>query len=140
MRPPQPEGPKRAWAPPPAPGATLRQRIERREWEAGLRCHDVSCGLGPSDEDPLGDDINETLRQDQQLSIMSNKEDPGGVRMPVCEHMFHSTCLVSAERVALRGAEVMTNEVGCVEVSCPACRGSGCVTKEQWDEGVRALQ
>jgi hypothetical protein len=134
MRAPQPEGEKRPWTPPPPPGPTLRQRIERREWEAGLRCHDVSCGLGPSDEDPLGDDINETLRKDQQLSIMRREGDA------VCEHKFHSTCLVSAERVALRGAEAITNEAGSIEVSCPVCRGSGCVTKEQWDEGVHALQ
>lgn len=134
MRTPQSEGEKRPWAPPPPPGPTLRQRIERREWEAGLRCHDVSCGLGPSDEDPLGDDINETLRKGQQMSIMRREGDA------VCEHKFHSTCLVSAERVALRGAEAIANETGGIEVSCPVCRGSGCVTREQWDEGVRALQ
>jgi hypothetical protein len=133
MRPSQPEGPKRPWALPPAPGSTLRQRIERREREAGIRCHDVSCGLGPSDEDPLGDD---TLPKVQQLSIMSNEDD----RKPVCEHRFHSACLVSAERVALRGAEIVTNEAGGVEVSCPVCRATGCVAKEQWDEGVSALQ
>jgi len=133
-RAPQPEGEKRPWAPPPPPGLTLRQRIEKRECEAGLRCHGVSCGLGPSDEDPLGDDINETLREDQQLSIMKREGDA------VCEHKFHSTCLVSAERVALRGAEAITNEAGGIEVSCPVCRGSGCVSKEQWDEGVHALQ
>jgi len=133
MQTPQPEGEKRPWAPPPPPGPTLRQRIERREWEAGLRCHDVSCGLGPSDEDPLGD-VNETLRKGQQLSIMRQEGDA------VCEHKFHGTCLVSAERVALRGAEAITNEAGGIEVSCPVCRGSGCVAKERWDEGVRALQ
>lgn len=136
MRPPQPEGPKRAWTLPPAPGLTLRQLVERREREAGLRCHDVSCGLGPSDEDPFGDDINDALREVQQLSIMSNEE---GARKSVCEHKIHGMCLVSAERVALRGAEAVTNEAGCVEVSCPVCRGTGCVTKEQWDEGVRSL-
>jgi hypothetical protein len=139
MRPPQPEGPKRAWTPPAPPGPTLRQRIERREREAGLRCHDVNCGLGPSDEDPLGDDVD-AIREVYQLSIMSSEKDGEIVKKPVCEHRFHSTCLVSAERVALRGAEAITNGAGDVEVSCSACRGTGCVTKEQWDEGVRALQ
>ena len=45
------DGPKPPWTLPPAPGPTLRQRIEHREREAGLRCYDVSCGVGPSDED-----------------------------------------------------------------------------------------
>jgi hypothetical protein len=59
---------------------------------------------------------------------MSNEDD----RKPVCEHRFQ--CLVSAKRVALRGAEVVTNEVGGVEVSRPVCRATGCVAKKQWDE------
>ena len=138
MRPPHPEGPKRPWAPPPPPGPTLRQRVERREQEAGLRCHDVSCGLGPSDEYPLGDDINDALHRGQQLSIVNIVRDED-VGKPVCEHMFHGECLVSAERVALRGAEAVSNAVG-VEVSCPVCRASGCVSKEQWDAGVLSLQ
>ncbi|KAJ7697776.1 hypothetical protein B0H14DRAFT_3529157 [Mycena olivaceomarginata] len=30
--------PRQDWAPPPPPGPTLRDRVERREREAGLRC------------------------------------------------------------------------------------------------------
>ena len=137
MRPPQPEGPKRAWAPPAPPGPTLRQRIERRELEAGLRCHDVSCGIGPSDEYPLGEDTDDTLHKAQQLSIVDILDE--NERKPVCEHMFHGGCLVTSERVALRGAEAVTNAGG-VEVSCPVCRATGCVSKEQWDAGVLSLQ
>jgi len=66
------------------------------------------------------------------------------MRKAMCPHTFHSSCLVSAERVALalRNAEV--SFVGPegkkeVEVSCPVCRGAGRVSKEEWDAGVRAL-
>jgi len=107
--------------------------------EAGLRCHDVNCGLGPSDEDPLGDDV-ETLCEVHQLSILSGEEDGEMMRRPVCEHRFHSTCLVSTERVAKRGVDTVPNSAGDVEVSCSVCRGIGFVKEEQWDEGVRALQ
>ena len=144
MRPARPQGAKRPWAPPPAPGPTLRQRIERREREAGLRCYDVSCGLGPSDEDPFAGELEQVGRKDSQLAIISKaeKDKDGRVseRKPVCEHLFHGSCLVSAERVKLRGAETVFGEDGCVEVSCPVCRVVGCITKEQWEEGVGALQ
>ncbi|KAF9465306.1 hypothetical protein BDZ94DRAFT_1254215 [Collybia nuda] len=125
---------RKAWTLPPAPGPSLRQRIERREREAGLRCYDVSCGVGPSDEDPL---IALTEAAMKQLEIRphgsSNIDGP-----PVCRHTFHSPCLVSSERVSLKGGEV--NVVGDnVEVSCSICRGVGCVSKADWDEGVQAL-
>jgi len=130
-QPPQPERPKRPWAPPPAPGPTLRQRVERREREAGLRCDDVSCGIGPSDEDPVGEVINGMKR----LEIRRK-----GHEEQLCEHRFHSACIVSAERVALRDADaVVDEEDGSVEVSCPICRGVGCISKEEWAEGVQAL-
>jgi hypothetical protein len=138
MRPPQPEGPKRPWVLPPAPGPTLRQRIERREREAGLRCHDVSCGLGPSDDDPFGGDISGVLCNMPQLSIQKEK-NLEEAREAVCEHKLHSACLVSAERIALRGMDAVVDDNGCVEVSCPVCRSVGCVTKEEWEEGVGAL-
>ena len=128
---------KKAWTLPPAPGPTLRQRIERREREAGLRCYDISCGVGPSDEDPIVSDevIATGLRQ---LMIMNKNHGVDG--MPgVCMHTFHPGCLVSAERVALGGADVNVIEGGDVEVSCPVCRSAGCVTKQEWEEGILAL-
>lgn len=128
---------KKAWTLPPAPGPTLRQRIERRERDAGLRCYDISCGVGPSDEDPIVSD--ETIATGlRQLMIMSKSHGLDG--MPgVCMHTFHPGCLVSAERVALGGADVNVIEGGDVEVSCPVCRSAGCVTKQEWDEGILAL-
>lgn len=121
--------PKRPWTPPPAPGPTLRQRIERREFEAGLRCCDMSCGVGPSDEEP---ELTEAAARMKQLSIKSNDG------AEVCVHRFHSSCLVSAERVALQGQNAH-EEGGQVSVSCPVCRGTGLVLKTEWDEGVASL-
>ncbi|KAF8886236.1 hypothetical protein CPB84DRAFT_1685168 [Gymnopilus junonius] len=127
--------PKRAWTLPPAPGPTLRQRIERKEREAGLRCFDVSCGVGPSDEEPFGASEGEGGKQ---VSIMSMADHTA----LMCGHTFHNTCLVSAERVALsaKGAEgVVETGDGQVEVLCPICRGAGCVSRAEWDAGVEAL-
>jgi len=50
--------------------------------------------------------------------------------------------LVSAERVAGWGEERKRSADGgeeSVEVCCPVCRAVGCVTKEEWDEGVKSL-
>ncbi|KAJ7708469.1 hypothetical protein B0H14DRAFT_3903021 [Mycena olivaceomarginata] len=46
---------QRYWAPPPPQGPTLRDHVEHREREAGLRCCAMSCCVGPSDEDPFVD-------------------------------------------------------------------------------------
>ncbi|KAF8624420.1 hypothetical protein AX15_005898 [Amanita polypyramis BW_CC] len=88
-----PQSEKKQWAPPAAPGPTLRQRIEKREREAGLRCHDVSCGVGPSDEDPIifvtTDGIKQlTLRPVNVDGTTSTQE---GAR--TCVHTFHPSCL-----------------------------------------------
>ena len=128
---------KKAWTLPPAPGPTLRQRIERKERDAGLRCYDISCGVGPSDEDPALSD--ETIAAGlRQLIIMSKNHGQDG-KPGVCTHTFHPGCLVSAERVALGGADVSVIEGGDVEVSCPVCRSAGCVTKQEWEAGILAL-
>jgi len=121
---------KKPWTPPPAPGPTLRQRIEKREREAGLRCYDVSCGVGPSDEDPL---ISGTADEMKQLTLR-----PVNMEGSACRHTFHRSCLVSTERVALRGADapVVGDDV---EVSCSVCRAVGRVSKNDWEEGVEQL-
>ena len=136
----QPE-PKRAWAPPPPPGATLRERIERKEREMGLRCSDISCGLGPTDEDPIPVVDPRAVRRIHIRPLPSRPEDAG--KTAVCEHAFHPACLVSAERVAgWSGAdqkrEVEEGEED-VEVSCPVCRAVGCISRADWDEGACAL-
>ena len=124
---------KKQWTPPPAPGPTLRSRVEQREREVGLRCCDASCGVGPSDEDPVPDVSGSSMKQ---LSI---RPLPNSLAMgtSVCPHTFHPACLVSAERVAGWGGEDKKENL--VEVSCPNCRAVGCVSREEWEEGVSAL-
>lgn len=148
-QPPSQQQPPKKWAPPPAPGLTLRQRVEKKEKEAGLRCCDISCGVGPSDDDPWVDVPAEGMKQlaiRDEAAATDEKVAVGGneIGKAVCSHTFHSSCLVSTERVALalRDAEVLF--VGPegrkeVEVSCPVCRGAGRVSKEEWDAGVQAL-
>ncbi|KAI0667693.1 hypothetical protein C8Q78DRAFT_1052122 [Trametes maxima] len=136
--PPRP-APKRKWTLPPAPGPTLRQLVERNEREMGLRCSDVSCGVGPSDDDPVSTFDATALRQ---ISIRPLKDDGTG-REAVCGHKFHPSCLVSAERVAGWGGEdkkeEQENEGEDVEVSCPVCRAVGTISRVDWDEGACAL-
>lgn len=132
--------PKRKWTLPSAPGPTLRQLVERNEREMGLRCSDVSCGLGPSDEDPTTTFNTAALRR---VSIRPLKDDGSG-KQAVCEHQFHPSCLVSAERVAGWGGEDKkeereNNEGEDVEVSCPVCRAVGVISRLDWDEGACAL-
>jgi hypothetical protein len=125
--PPHPPAPPRVWAPPPPPGLTLRQRVEQGEREKGLRCDDVSCGLGPSDDDP------EPTADLARVVIHAL-----GDGNPACTHAFHSACLVSAERVAGWAPEDERTG-GRVEVSCPVCRAVGAVPHEEWKKGVQAL-
>jgi len=130
--PPRPVAPKRTWVPPPAPGLTLRQRVEQGEREQGLRCDDVSCGLGPSDDDP------EPIADLARVVIHSL----GGDGASGCEHTFHPACLVSAERVAGWGPDnegERERAGGLVEVSCPVCRAVGVVPHNDWEKGVQAL-
>lgn len=125
---------KRQWTLPAPPGQTLRQRVERLERERGLRCWDVSCGLGPSDEDPFPVVDPSTIRKISINRIGGNSEK-------VCEHTFHPSCLVSAERVAGWGGEEKKEEKEGeeVEVSCPVCRAVGVIPRMDWDEGACAL-
>ncbi|KAH7919003.1 hypothetical protein BV22DRAFT_1041295 [Leucogyrophana mollusca] len=131
-RPMPPHRERKVWTLPPAPGPSLRQRVEQKEREAGLRCFDISCGIGPSDEDPLPDLSSLSIKQ-----VSITPLDAATVGTHVCPHKFHPACLVSAERVAGWGGEDKTEPQ--IEVSCPVCRAVGCVTREEWEEGVSAL-
>jgi hypothetical protein len=129
---PRPPAPKRTWAPPPPPGLTLRQRVEQGEREQGLRCDDISCGLGPSDDDP------EPTADLARVVIHSTFGDA----VSGCTHAFHPACLVSAERVAGWGSgdeRERERAGGLVEVSCPICRAVGTVPREDWEKGALAL-
>ncbi|KAL0564321.1 hypothetical protein V5O48_017726, partial [Marasmius crinis-equi] len=112
-RTPRPAPPSRdnetKWAPPSAPGPTLRERVEKKEREAGFRCWDMSCGVGPSDEEPLVDTNTRKRKQvhvKKPSSLTKGKgkatETTEGVEKSsdedVCEHTFHPSCLISASR------------------------------------------
>ncbi|KAF4571170.1 hypothetical protein EYR36_008498 [Pleurotus pulmonarius] len=124
----------RKWSPPPAPGATLRQRVEKKEKEAGLRCDDVSCGVGPSDEDPV---VTKTMNQ-LSIHYLPDHLPASEVGSKVCNHTFHPSCLVSAERIASQGQNehVEGDEVA---VSCPICRHPGAISKADWDQGAEVV-
>ncbi|KAG6849049.1 hypothetical protein H0H93_011774 [Arthromyces matolae] len=128
---------RQKWSLPSPPGATLRQLIEKRELEAGLRCSDISCGVGPSDEEPY---LRATKGGGQRVGICGSHEE-GKEAMYICGHTFHPACLVSAARVALMGAEVgeVEGHPDLVEVACTVCKGVGNVKKGLWEEGVGAL-
>ena len=128
----------REWIPPPAPGPTLRQRVEARERQAGLRCDDPSCGIGPSDEDPVPEVFNDPSSPSIELVEISKDDGPGAV----CGHVFHPACLVSADRCAGWGEEDRPTNDGSEKyevVSCPVCRSVGKVKREVWEEGAKAL-
>ncbi|KAI9568535.1 hypothetical protein HD554DRAFT_2022049 [Boletus coccyginus] len=128
---------RKTWALPSAPGPSLRQRIEQREREQGLRCSDMSCGVGPCDEDPYPESSVSSMKQVCIHPLPGVDDHEGDGHPSVCAHAFHPACLVSAERVAGWGGEDKTGPL--VEVSCPVCRAVGCVTREEWELGVSAL-
>lgn len=115
------EGPKREWSLPAAPGLTLRQRVEKQEREAGLRCWDTSCSIGPTDDEPNAQDV-----KTRQISIHHHSDSSSSV----CSHTFHPECLVTAEHAGF-GTEI--------EVACPVCHVAGMVSKLEWDEGQQAI-
>jgi hypothetical protein len=131
----EPEGP-REWMPPPAPGPTLRQRVEARERQAGLRCDDPSCGVGPSDEDPFPDIFNDPNSPSvKRVEILRDCGEEA-----VCEHVFHPACLVSAGRCAGWREDRSANDVEEYEVaSCPVCRSVGKVQRQVWEAGAKSL-
>lgn len=133
----EPEAP-REWMPPPAPGPTLRQRVETKERKAGLRCDDPSCGIGPSDEDPFPEAFNDPGSSSiKRFPILKD-----GGEEAVCGHVFHPSCLVSADRCAGWGEKDRSSQDGDEEyevVSCPVCRNVGKVQMEVWKEGAKEL-
>ncbi|PAV17466.1 pa domain-containing [Pyrrhoderma noxium] len=129
---PFPPPPRKQWSLPKPPGPTLRERIERREREAGLRCDSISCGLCPTDDDPIPTVV------DGALTLIDIHRDGDNESESVCKHRFHPSCLVDAGRVAGWGAHAGDNDP-CedVEVSCPVCRAVGHIRRSEWDNGVR---
>ena len=142
---------RKEWTLPPPPGLTLRQRVEKKEREAGLRCSDISCEFGPTDEDPTPEvsagynteDVSTMPKALKQVSMRAAKGDTlVGVQSAVCEHRFHPACLVRSERVNgwVRSDDVEKGHVmEEVSVECPVCRAGGYISRQEWEDGVEAL-
>lgn len=125
---------RKDWVLPAAPGLTLRQRVEKKEREAGLRCWDVSCGVGPTDDDP--ESASSAYVSAKQVAIRTSSDV---ALSNVCEHTFHPACLVTAERVSGWGCNDVTGPAHSHTVSCPVCREVGHVDRKEWEEGAQAL-
>ncbi|CCO31363.1 hypothetical protein BN14_05403 [Rhizoctonia solani AG-1 IB] len=152
-RPRTPPPPKK-WTPP-EPIKTFRQVVEEKEREAGWRCDDPACLLGPADDEepaenptikatcsimrPIGPD-EEPVRYkiEDGIRVYADGED---VRVkgenPVCSHMLHPECLVTSARVNGYGPE-HCNDAKRVTLRCPVCRLEGTVERQVWDMGVQA--
>ena len=132
----RPRGParreKKDWTLPLAPGLTLREKVEKREREMGLRCSEFCCAVGPHDDDPP----LSSFEKEAQVSILLVE---GGEGESICEHTFHPSCLVSSSRISSLTSFSDTEEeshVGAeVEVSCPVCKHSGVVSRSVWEGG-----
>ena len=106
------------WVSPPPPGLTLRQRVEQGERKKGLRCDDVSCGLGPTDDEP------EPTADLARVGVNSL-----GDGVSVWTHSPPS-CLVSTEHAGgwdPHSEGERERAGGLVEVSWPVCRAVGVV-------------
>ncbi|KAH7336900.1 hypothetical protein B0J17DRAFT_718814 [Rhizoctonia solani] len=146
--------PLKKWNPP-EPIKTFRQVVEEREREAGWRCDDPACLLGPADdEEPLDEPTikptysimrsigPEPVRYkiEDGIRVYADGED---VRVkgenPVCSHKLHPECLVTSARVNGWGPE-HNNDSNSKRVTlrCPMCRLEGTVERQIWDAGVQA--
>ncbi|KAF8574986.1 hypothetical protein K439DRAFT_1665239 [Ramaria rubella] len=132
---------RKKWTAPEPVGKSLRQRVEEKERELGLRCDDMVCDVAPSDEDPVPECGGRGVRR---IKIRAAYDGCGRA----CEHVFHPACLVTSARVAgVRGegdgedAVVQGGEAEAeLQVSCPVCRAVGSLNRGEWDEGVRASE
>ncbi|CAE7066181.1 unnamed protein product [Rhizoctonia solani] len=148
-RPRTPPPPKK-WTPPEAI-KTFRQVVEEKEREAGWRCDDPACLLGPADDEEPADEptIKPTYpimrsigpeparyKIEDGIRVYADGED---VRVkgenPVCAHRLHPECLVTSARVNGWGPDGHSQRV---TLRCPMCRLEGTVERQIWDAGVQA--
>lgn len=122
----------RFWTRPEAPGRSLRENIEEKEREMGLRCWDPICMFAPTDEAPYT--TTSTLRQ---ISIKV-------ATLTTCVHAVHPACLVRSARAAgwkavRSNPDVDDGDASAAKVLCPSCLTAGTVSRKDWEEGVTAL-
>lgn len=134
---------RRQWVAPEPVGRTLRQRVEAKEQELGLRCDDVICLFAPTDEEPVPSEMMNESSKD----MLKTRVQPHGAydtRGRLCEHKFHPACLVASARVAGVDDEEMDMEneddESEIELACPVCRADGTLSHKEWQEGVKSLQ
>jgi hypothetical protein len=147
--------PQKKWTPPEAV-KTFRQVVEEKEREAGWRCDDPACLLGPADDEEPSDEPHIIM---PRYPIMRSIVPEGPVRHkvedgirvyadgedfrvkgenPVCEHTLHAECLVTSARVNGWGPEHNAAPNSRVTLRCPMCRAEGTVDRQVWDAGVEA--
>ncbi|KAJ1303409.1 hypothetical protein OPQ81_011601 [Rhizoctonia solani] len=145
--------PPKKWTPP-EPIKTFRQVVEEKEREAGWRCDDPACLLGPADDEepsdehpikpmysimrPIGPEEPVRYKIEDGIRVYAGGED---VRVkgenPVCSHMLHPECLVTSARVNGWGPDPNKGYKR-VTLRCPVCRSEGTVERQVWDAGVQA--
>ncbi|KIJ56706.1 hypothetical protein M422DRAFT_40301 [Sphaerobolus stellatus SS14] len=121
--------PRREWQLPEGPGLSLRERIEERERELGLRCLMKTCIFAPSDDSLIGEDA--PIRPQVLIQIPESDQSSS------CTHSVHPACLVLHTRTTGVGIAVQEDKI---DVSCPLCRAAGVVSKGVWDEGAKTLE
>ncbi|KAG8738386.1 hypothetical protein FRC10_006932 [Ceratobasidium sp. 414] len=147
--------PQKKWTPPEAV-KTFRQVVEEKEREAGWRCDDPACLLGPADDEEPSDEPHAiTLRYSIMRSMVpegtARHKIQDGIRVyadgedfrvngenPVCEHMLHAECLVTSARVNGWGPAQNAAPNSRVTLRCPVCRLEGTVDRQAWDAGIEA--
>ncbi|KIJ55135.1 hypothetical protein M422DRAFT_774264 [Sphaerobolus stellatus SS14] len=154
----QPDRPRRKWVPPDPIGKTLRQRVETKERELGIRCDDPICGLAPADDDdPATSEEHYHPATEKRIELHAAYDAMGRA----CEHKFHPACIVTSARVSgtRDSMPIIIPETRVLEkdqieevperqhvdgeeilVPCPACRAEGWMWKEEWEEGVKAVE
>ncbi|KAB5595949.1 Zf-rbx1 domain containing protein [Ceratobasidium theobromae] len=145
--------PLKKWVPP-EPIKTFRQVVEEKEREAGWRCDDPACLLGPADDEEPSDehvikptysimrpiDPDEPVRYkiEDGIRVYAGGED---VRVkgenPVCTHTLHPECLVTSARINGWGPDHNSKSTSRVTLRCPVCRSEGTIDRQVWDAGVQ---
>lgn len=148
--------PVNKWTPP-EPVKTFRQVVEEKEREAGWRCDDPACLLGPADDEEPADEPHpikprySIMRSITPEGPIRHHKSEDGIRVyaggedvrvkgenPVCDHTLHAECLVTSARVNGWSPPDDADPHARVTLRCPVCRHEGTIEREVWDAGVES--
>ncbi|QRV77579.1 Zf-rbx1 domain protein [Ceratobasidium sp. AG-Ba] len=147
--------PPKKWTPP-EPVKTFRQVVEEKEREAGWRCDDPACLLGPADDEELAAEPQikprySIMRPIAPGGLVRHHKSQDGIRVyadgedvrvsgenPVCDHTLHAECLVTCARVNGWAPPDDADPRSRVTLRCPVCRHEGTVERYVWDSGVES--